>query len=174
MCVSIHLFLEIRRQLEQKCIQQLLFLRLSLGRCRSAISPMILLTLHPTYLTNKNPQRLKINHGMCPVGHKDQSIDWSERVFVEISRLCNFCGSYYDCCLTMHISFSLVLLNRRTIIIIFNFSILWHCNTEFWSLSPSIFSFRLFFFFFKLGLIGSGLGLKIFHKMSPRTHHNHL
>ena len=83
---------------------------------------MILLPLHPAYLTNKNPQRLKINHGMCPVGRKDRSIDRSERVFVEISRLCNFCGSYDDCCLTIHVSFSLVLLNRRTII--FNFSIL--------------------------------------------------
>ena len=82
MCVSIHHFLEIRRQLEQKCIQQLLFLRLSLGRCRSAISPVILLPLHPAYLTNKNPQRLIINHGMCPVGRKDRSIDRSEHVYL--------------------------------------------------------------------------------------------
>ena len=128
MCVSIHHFLEIRRQLELKCIQQLLFLRLSLGRCRSAISPVILLPLHPAYLTNKNPQRLEINHGMCPVGRKDRSIDqliWT-CVFVEISRLCNFCGSYYDCCLTMHIFLAfVVLLNRRTVL----FLISVYCNT---------------------------------------------
>ena len=37
----------------------------------SYISPAILLPLHPAYLTNKNPQRLIINHGMCPVGRKD-------------------------------------------------------------------------------------------------------
>ena len=28
--------------------------------------------------------------------------------------------------------------------------------------------------FFKMGHIGSGLGLMSFHKMSPRTHHNYL
>ena len=28
--------------------------------------------------------------------------------------------------------------------------------------------------FFNLGLIGSGLGLMTFHKMSPKTHHNYL
>ena len=27
---------------------------------------------------------------------------------------------------------------------------------------------------FQLGLDGSGLGVMIFHKMSPRTHHNYL
>ena len=29
------------------------------------------------------------------------------------------------------------------------------------------------FLFFKPGLIGSGLGLMIFHKMTPRTHRNY-
>ena len=28
--------------------------------------------------------------------------------------------------------------------------------------------------FFQLGLIGSGMGLMIFHRMSPKTHHNYL
>ena len=30
------------------------------------------------------------------------------------------------------------------------------------------------FCFFELGLIGYGFGPMIFHKMSPRTHHNYL
>ena len=52
-----------------------------------------------------------------------------------------------------------------------------YCNTEFWSLSsdykgPSIFNFWLFFFL--LGLIGSGLGLMIFQKMSRRTYHSNI
>ena len=38
---------------------------------------------------------------------------------------------------------------------------------------PSIFNFGLVFFL-KLELTGSRLGLMIFHKMSPRTHHNYL
>ena len=42
-----------------------------------------------------------------------------------------------------------------------------NCNKEFWSLSSTC-------CFFELGLNGSGLGLMIFHKMSPRTHHNYL
>ena len=35
------------------------------------------------------------------------------------------------------------------------------------------FQFRTRFFFFELGLIGSGLGLMIFNKMIPRTRHNY-
>ena len=42
-------------------------------------------------------------HGM------QRSIDRSilTCVFVEITRLCHFCGDYNGCCLTMHVSFSL-------------------------------------------------------------------
>ena len=53
-------------------------------------------------------------------------------------------------------------------------------NNEDWFLivclhkSPSIFNLGLLVFF-ELGLIGYGQqGLMIFHKMSPRTHHNYL
>ena len=30
--------------------------------------PVILLPLRPVSLMHKNPQRCKINHGMCPIG----------------------------------------------------------------------------------------------------------
>ena len=36
---------------------------------------VILLPLRPPSLMHKNPQRCKINHGMCPMGRKDRSID---------------------------------------------------------------------------------------------------
>ena len=77
----------------------------------------------------------------------------------------------------MHISFRLCCaLNRRTIFLL---------NREFWSLSShklsgdrkaQAFSISDSFFFFNstVGLNGSGLGLMIFHKMSPRAHHNYL
>ena len=55
--------------------------------------------------------------------------------FVEISNLCNFCGSYYACRLLFNDEYFylafVVLENRKTIILI---SL--DCkNTEFWSLS---------------------------------------
>ena len=64
---------------------------------------------------------------MRPEGCKDRLIDRSELcVFVEISHLCNFCGSYYGCFLARHISLAFaVLLNRRTIL----FLISVYCNT---------------------------------------------
>ena len=49
-------------------------------------------------------------------------IDRSERVFVEISCSCNFCGSY--CCLTMHINFFSPLLCFKIEGLYFNFSLL--------------------------------------------------
>ena len=69
-------------------------------------SPVIFLPLLPASLTHTNPQKRKINYDMHPVGRKDRSTDRSiwTCALVEISRSCNFCGSYY---LTMHISFSL-------------------------------------------------------------------
>ena len=39
---------------------------------------------------------------------------------------------------------------------------------------PKHFQFWTRLFFFERRLIGSGLGLMIFHKMSPRTHNNYL
>ena len=36
---------------------------------------VILLPLRSTSLMHKNPQRCKINHGMCPMGRKHWSID---------------------------------------------------------------------------------------------------
>ena len=53
---------------------------------------ILLIPLHAVSLTIKNPQRRKINHGMC---RKDQLIDLSICIFAEISRSCNFCDSYY-------------------------------------------------------------------------------
>ena len=38
-------------------------------------SDFVFLPLRPAFVTNKNPQRRKIIHGMRPVGRKDQSID---------------------------------------------------------------------------------------------------
>ena len=70
----------------------------------NSLSPkgaVILLPLGPVSLMHRNPQRRKIIHGMHPAGHKDQSN------FDLNMCLCNFCGSYYGCRLTMHISFSL-------------------------------------------------------------------
>ena len=63
--------------------------------CYNHKSAVILLPLRPVSLTNKYPQKRKINHGMCPVGRRDQLIDLNICVFVEISHSCNFCGSYY-------------------------------------------------------------------------------
>ena len=67
---------------------------------------VILLPLRPASPAHKNPQRRKIIHGMRPVGGKDRSID-QNNCFVEIICSCNYCGSYYGCCLTMHISLSI-------------------------------------------------------------------
>ena len=39
---------------------------------------------------------------------------------------------------------------------------------------PKNFQLQTCIFFFYLGLNVSGLGLNIFHKMSPNTHHNYL
>ena len=66
---------------------------------------VILLPLCPASLVKRKLQRRRIIHGMCPVGRKDQSVDLN--IFVEISHLCNLFGSYYGCCLTIHISFSI-------------------------------------------------------------------
>ena len=62
--------------------------------------------LHPVSLMHKNPQRRKIIHGMCPVGCIDRFVDL-KMCIVEIYHSCDFCGSFYGCCLTMHISFTL-------------------------------------------------------------------
>ena len=52
-----------------------------------------------------------------------------------------------------------------------------NCNAEFWE-SPLRATVWLHedpgTHVFELGLNGFGLGLMIFHKMSPRTHHNYL
>ena len=49
-------------------------------------SSVILLPLRPASLTHKNPKRLKIIHGMRPVGRKERSIDlkifWSKILFM--------------------------------------------------------------------------------------------
>ena len=42
-----------------------------------------LVPLHPTSLTHKNPQRRKLIYGMCPAGHKQQSINLFEDFLVE-------------------------------------------------------------------------------------------
>ena len=42
-------------------------------------------------------------HDVRPVGRKDRLIDLKMR-FCGISCSCDFCGSYYVCCLTMRIS----------------------------------------------------------------------
>ena len=39
--------------------------------------------LHPMSLTHKNPQRRKLIYGMCPAGHKQQSINLFEDFLVE-------------------------------------------------------------------------------------------
>ena len=39
---------------------------------------------------------------------------------------------------------------------------------------PSIFNLGLLVYFFLIWTHSSGLGLMIFHKVSPRTHHNYL
>ena len=119
--------------------------------------PVILLPLCPGSLTHKNPQWCKVIHRMHPEGPEDWSIDLNM-----ISHLYTFCGFYYGCGLPMHI--------------------LAPCNIELWSLSSDklsgyiksqIFSISNSFFLL-LALSGSGLRLMIFHKMSPRTHHNYL
>ena len=72
------------------------------GGNQVAIS-VILLPLRPASLMHKNPQRCKIIHRMRPIGRKHRLIDLN-MFLVEISCLLNFCGSYYGCCLMMHIS----------------------------------------------------------------------
>ena len=42
-----------------------------------------LVPLHPTSLTHKNPRRRKLIYGMCPAGHKQQSINLFEDFLVE-------------------------------------------------------------------------------------------
>lgn len=42
-----------------------------------------LVPLHPTSLTHKNPRRRKLIYGMCPAGHKQQSINLLEDFLVE-------------------------------------------------------------------------------------------
>lgn len=39
--------------------------------------------LHRTSLTHKNPQQCKLIYGMCPAGHKQQSINLFEDFLVE-------------------------------------------------------------------------------------------
>ena len=73
------------------------------------------LFLPPASLAHKNPQRSKIIHGMRPVGCKDRYIDLNMCI-CRISHSCDFCGCYYGCRLTTHISFSLCCtLNTRTV-----------------------------------------------------------
>ena len=67
----------------------------------------------------------------------------------------------------MYISFSLCCALKYNDYILISV----YCNTDFWSAwlhkGPSILSFGIVFF--KLGLVGSGIGLIIFRKMSPKT-----
>ena len=81
---------------------------------------VILLPLCPTSLTHRNPQRRKTIQRFN---------DRITCVFVEISHSCNFCGSYYGSCLTMHISFSLCCAFKKKDYILISV----YCNTEFWS-----------------------------------------
>ena len=81
---------------------------------------VILLPLCPASLMHRNPQRLKTIQRL---------IDRITCVFVEISHSCNFCGSYYGSCLTMHISFSLCCAFKKKDYILISV----YCNTEFWS-----------------------------------------
>ena len=83
---------------------------------------MILLPLHSASLMHKNPQRRKIIHGMCPVGCEDQSI---EHVFVEISRSCNFCGSYYIPLFNNELFLlAVVVLKKRRTIFLFQYTVI--------------------------------------------------
>ena len=83
---------------------------------------MILLPLHSASLMHKNPQRRKIIHGMRPVGCEDQSI---EHVFVEISRSCNFCGSYYIPLFNNELFLlAFVVLKKRRTIFLFQYTVI--------------------------------------------------
>ena len=64
---------------------------------------------------------------MCPVGRTDQLIHLNTCVFVEISRSCNFCGSYYGIFLNPLLCFKI---EGKDFILI---SV--YCNTEVWNVS---------------------------------------
>ena len=69
--------------------------------CRKRVlNPVILL---PCCILRPRKGR-KMIHDVRPVGRKDRLIDLKMR-FCGISCSCDFCGSYYDCCLTMRIYF---------------------------------------------------------------------
>ena len=100
-------------------------------------------------------------------------------LFVEISNLCHFCGSYYAWLLFNDEYFYLafvVLENRKTMILIsvyikiHGFGVCLQINCLVIHKTPSIFNFGLIFFNWD-SITGSELGLVILHKMSHRTHH---
>ena len=61
------------------------------------------LSLHPASLMHENPPKRKIIDGMHASCERERLIVYLQKY----THLCNFCGSYYGSCLTMHISFSL-------------------------------------------------------------------
>ena len=109
--------------------------------------------LRAASLTHKNPQRRKIICGMRPIG----SIDRSEDVF--FCRISCFSLAVFvdEFTLRLLLLVFVVLYNRRSL-----------------QINCVVMQKNQGLFVFELGLNGSGLGLMIFHKMSPRTHHNYL
>ena len=85
------------------------------------------------------------------------------KYFWWISCLSDFYGCSSGCCLTTHISFSLVVLTiegvYRVLESVFRLTVWLHNDPETHN--------------FELGLNGSGLVLMIFLKMCPRSHHNY-
>ena len=95
---------------------------------------VILLPLCPVSLTHSNLQRWKIIHGMCPIGHKEPSINL--KIFSgRISCSSDFCG----CCWKIHVYFSLFCA-LNTCILKDYILILVNCSKELWHLSPIKFS----------------------------------
>ena len=83
--------------------------------------------LLPLRSISKNPNNSRhASRGM------QRLINRSEHVHLQKSPVpYNFCGSYYGCCLTMHISFSLCCTLKQKDYILISV----YLNTEFWSLS---------------------------------------
>ena len=87
------------------------------------------LPLRPTSLMHKNPRTHKTNYLFIACIQQNARINRSiwTCVFVEISCLFNFWGSYYGCCLAMHISLSLCCALKQKDYILISV----YCNTEF-------------------------------------------
>ena len=107
---------------------------------------------------------------------QDAKIMAIEHVFVEVSRSCNFCGSYYIPLFNneLFLSAFVVIKKRRTIFlfqytVIQSFGVCLQINCLQVSIKrPKHFIFRLVSFFFNWdSLVPAGLGILIFHKMSP-------